>query len=404
MAKFTYIARDPKGERIEGALEVEDRQAVVTRLQSMGYFPIEVRDTTPRAGGMSLAALRGKVQAGDLANLNRQLADLVGSGVPLVKSLGIILNQMPESLLRDVVSDICKSVQGGDTLARAMQRHPKVFNALSVAMVRAGETGGMLADVLQRLADFAEGEEELRGKVFASLAYPFVMVMAGSVVISILVTVVIPKITSVYRDLNQTLPPITQLLIAITDGIAAYWPAGLLALAVGIVALRRFLRTQEGRMLYDTVVLRIPVLGETIHRRELARFSRTLGNLLHNGVPILSALEITEHVVSNTLIRREMAKLPEAISQGSPMAASLGESALFPPTMVSMVAVGEETAQLDNVLIKVSATFERQVDRSLKTMTSMLEPIIILALGVVVGFIVIAMMLPIMSLDPTQGE
>ncbi|NQU44977.1 type II secretion system F family protein [bacterium] len=402
MPKYTYIARDRKGERIEGALDADDRQAVIGRLQTMGYFPIRVEDVTPKGRqGISLAALRGRVPTRHLVSFNRQLADLVGAGIPLVKALAIILAQSQDPMLREIVSDINKSVQSGDSLAQAIRRHPKAFSPLAIAMVRAGEAGGMLDDVLQRLADFAESEEELKGKVLAAMAYPSIMTLAGTVVIFIMLTVVMPKITGVYQDLGQTLPDITQLMISITDFIRGYWWIGLTILVIFLFSMARFVKTEEGRRLYDSVLLRIPVLGGVIHRRELGLFSRTLGNLLRNGVPILTALEITFEVISNRVIRLEVEKLGPAVSQGGNIAGALHGSPWFPDGILSMIAVGEETAQLDRVLLKISETCEREVDRSLKVLTSLIEPIIILVLGVVVGFIVIAMMLPIMSLDPS---
>lgn len=406
MPKFTYIARDKSGERIEGALEADDRQAVIARLQATGFFPVKIIDVTPKStGGLSLSALRGRVSSGELVGFNRQLADLIGAGVPLVRALSIILNQTPEGgLLREVVSDISKSVQSGDSLAAAMKHHPKVFTSLSVAMVRAGETGGMLEDVLERLADFAEKEAELRGKVLSSLAYPAIMVLAGIVVITILVAVVMPKITGVYADLGQTLPVITQMMIGITNVIGQYWWVTALCLAALVFLVSGFLKTEEGKLLFHALLLRVPVLGNVISKREIALFSRTLGNLLRNGVPILSALDITCEVVRNLVVRREARKLAPAISQGGTMAAALENNPIFNSGIVSMIAVGEQTAQLDKVLLKISETSEREVDRSLKTLTSMLEPLIILCLGVVVGFIVISMMLPIMSIDPTREE
>jgi type II secretory pathway component PulF len=219
----------------------------------------------------------------------------------------------------------------------------------------------------------------------------------------ILVTVVIPKITRVFADMGQTLPGITLLLMAITDFIRNFKWFLLLGAVVAAVLLNRSVKSKEGRTIFDRFRLAIPILGNLIHKRDLARFSRTLGNLLRNGVPILTALEIAQEVVSNVIIRREVEKLPGAISQGTSMAASLSDSPHFPSFMVSMIAIGEETAQLDGVLLRIAETYESQVDRSVKTLTSVLEPLIILALGVVVGFIVIAMMLPIMTLDPMQG-
>jgi len=328
----------------------------------------------------------------------------VGAGIPLVKSLAIILAQTRGEVLHDIVGDINKNVQSGDSLAQALQRHPKVFGPLTIALVRAGETGGMLEDVLFRLADYAENEAALKGKILASLAYPAVMVVAGSLVITILVTVVMPKITGVYADLGQTLPVPTQIMMRGSQLLRDYWWIVGFVLIVLVILGRQFLKTAEGRSLFDTTILRIPVLGAIIHKRELALFTRTLGNLLRNGVPILTALEITTEVIRNSVIQGEVKKLSPSIAQGGSMAATLSDNKFFPPAITSMIAVGEETAQLDKVLLKISDTCEREVDRSLKTLTSMLEPVIILALGLVVGFIVIAMMLPIMGLDPTAGQ
>ncbi|MFW6255621.1 MAG: type II secretion system F family protein, partial [Candidatus Sumerlaeota bacterium] len=345
----------------------------------------------------------GKVPTADLVNFNRQLADLVGSGIPLVKALSIILNQTREDMLRGIVADINKNVQAGDSLAQAMRKHPRVFSPLSVAMVRAGETGGMLDEVLQRLADFAENEQELKGKVVSSLAYPAIMVLAGMAVISVLILVVLPKISGVYSDMGQVLPGITRFMISITDIVGTYWWMVLIGLIAGIIAFQRFMKTAEGRRMFHTAILKIPVIGNVIQKRELALFARTLGNLLRNGVAILTALDITRDVITNTIMRQEVEKLTPSVSQGGNISRTLSDSPLFPATIVSMIAVGEETAQLDDILLKVADTCEREVDRSLKTLTSMLEPLIILGLGLIVGFIVISMMLPIMTLDPTGG-
>ena len=404
MPKFSYTARDNKGGRIEGALEVDDRQAVVMRLQAMGYFPVKIVDISPKGGLRNFTFSRGKVKNADLVAFNRQLADLVAAGVPLVRSLTIILEQTQSPVLRQMISEISKSVSGGDTLAQALQHQTKNFPPFTVAMVRAGESGGMLADVLMRLAGFAEAEEELKGKVISSLAYPGIMCCAGLVVITILIKVVIPKIVGVYGELGQTLPGITQVLLTVSNLFNDYWWIVVAGVFGAVVALKQFLKTTEGRTMRDRLILVVPLIGTVVHKREISRFARTLGNLIQNGVPILTALDITQEVMSNIIIKREIQKLPTAISQGSTMAATLAESSVFPSIMTSMIAVGEETAQLDKVLLRVSETYENQVDRSLKTLTSMLEPLIILALGLVVGFIVISMLLPIMTLDPTGGQ
>ncbi len=410
MPYFTYKARDAQGKLISGTLESDSRSSVVARLQVMGYFPVDIRGGEATSTGARPAASRwlgripfgrGRVRSGDLTMFYRQMSDLVGAGVPLVKALGIVKEQSPSPALRGLLSQVDQDVQSGDTFARALARHPGTFNRLATAMIHAGEAGGLLEETLGRLADFAEMEEELRGRVKSALAYPLIMSAAGLLAVIVLITFVIPRIVSIFRDLNQTLPVTTQLLIAVSEFLGAYWYllAGGLALALG--GARRYVRSSAGALHYARLQLKLPVLGEVILKRDVARFARTLGSLLKNGVPILSALEIANEVLTNALIRADTEKIPDGITQGVGVARSLKGSAFFPPVVVNMIAIGEETGNLPGVLLKVASTYEGQVDRSIKTLTSILEPLIILIMGLVVGFIVISMLLPIFSLDPT---
>jgi len=278
-----------------------------------------------------------------------------------------------------------------------------VFNPLMVAMVRAGETGGMLDAVLQRLADFSETEEELRGKIKSALAYPAVMVIVGTIVLFILLTVVIPKIVGIFTQLNQTLPLPTVVLLATTSFLAKWKWALIAGTALAITTLARFAHSEEGGRLLDRTKLRLPVMADIVVKRDIGRFSRTLGELLRNGVPILTAFRIAQNVLGNRIIAAEVAKAPDALSQGSNVASALRDSPHFPPVVLNMVAIGEETGNLPEALLKIAKSYEGQVDRSMKTLTSLLEPLIILVMGIVVGLIVIAILLPIFSLDPTSG-
>jgi type II secretion system protein F len=402
MATFSYKAKDQKGELIQGTMDADNQPAVVSRLQTMGYFPILISaETSGKRELFQISKLLGRrIRTSDIATLNRQLADLLSAGVPLVKSLSIIVNQTTNPQLRTIINDINSDVQGGVTFAHALAKHPKVFSKLFCAMVRAGEAGGILDAVLQRLADFAESEEELRSKVKASLAYPVIMLFAGGAAVTILVTVVIPKIVKIFAELNQTLPVPTQILIGTTNFVTK----NLLFLVFGIVVvafgLWNFARSNEGKAFFHRLQLQIPLVGAIILKREISRFARTLGSLLHNGVPILTALEITEEVMTNIYVRDEVAKISEQIRQGSTVAAPLRDSTIFPPVVVNMISIGEETGKLDEVLIKIAQSHETQVDRLLKTLTSLIEPIIILIMGCVVAFIVISMLLPIFNLNP----
>jgi general secretion pathway protein F len=262
----------------------------------------------------------------------------------------------------------------------------------------------MLDEVLNRLADFSEAEEQLKSKVKSALAYPVVMVVAGSGAVAVMFGYVIPKITGTYAQLGQALPTMTQILIDMSTWFQANWMIALGVLVGGVIGLERFTRTKDGKAMWHRVQLGIPVMGSIIQKREVARFTRTLGSLLRNGVSILAALEIVREVLDNAVFQGEIAKVIDEITQGSSIAKPLGESTVFPSVAVNMIAIGEETGRLPDVLIRNGESYEVQVDRAVKTLTSLIEPLIIVAMGLVVGFIVIAMLLPIFSLDPTGGS
>ena len=421
MPNFTYKAKDTKGALIQGAMEADGRQAVVARLQAMGLFPVMIegagkgkrRGAGAAKGGSASGASglfraqsgtkRRAIKTSDMASFNRQMADLLSAGIPLVKALGILSSQTVNENLREILSEINMDVQGGDTFAKALRKHPKVFSTLYIAMVKAGEAGGMLDTVLERLADFSEQEENLRGKVKSALAYPVVMILAGIGAIIVMMTVVIPKIVGIFTQLNQALPLPTQILIQTSSFLSSYW--WMLALVVFLMALtfKQFLKTEEGKGIWHRLQLQIPLFGAVIQKKEVARFARTFGALVRNGVPILSALEIVKEVATNVLVKVEVDKIMENVTQGVGVARALKGSPVFPPVVVNMINVGEETGRLDAVLTKVADSYEMEVDRSVKTLTSLLEPLIIVFMALVVGFIVISMMLPIFTLDPTAG-
>lgn len=417
MPSYSYKARDRKGALISGQLDADTRAAVSARLQTMGYFPIEIRGDAPekKAGGTPAAgwgaqlrafwdeAARPRVRSQDLTAFYRQMSDLIGAGIPLVKALAIVRDQMPNPTLARILATLSSDVQGGDTFARAMDKHPQVFSKLTVALVKAGETGGLLNDVLARVADYAEAQDELRAKVKSAMAYPIVMMFVGGAAVAIMMLYVMPRVLAIFKELDQALPGPTQFLINLTDFLHSYgWMVGLgLVAAVFLVA--RYIKTEKGAYQYQLALLRVPRLGDMILKREIAAFTRTLGSLLQNGVPILNALSIASEVMTNRPIRTEVEKIPEGITQGSGMAPTLRGSRLFPPVVVNMVNVGEETGNLPHVLLRVARAYEIEVDRAVKTLTSFIEPAIILILGLVVGFIVFAMLLPIFSIDPTGG-
>ena len=347
MPLFSYKAKDPSGQIIAGTLEAESVSLVTSRLQAMGYFPVAIENETQRKKSRSSAirSFGGKVRVNDLATFNRQLADLLASGIPLVRALGVIQNQTTNPTLTEVITQITQDVSGGDSLAVAMGKHPRVFSKLHCAMVKSGEAGGMLDTILTRLADFAEQEAELRGKIKSALAYPMVMVVAGIGAVIIMMTVVMPKITRIYTEMGQTLPWPTQMLITANELLQGYWYIGLAVAAAVGTALWRAAKTPEGRRAIDTTVIRIPILGPLIVKKEVSNFARTLGSLLHNGVSILPALEITHEVLGNRVVADEVAKIPQNVTQGEGIAAPLKTSPVFPPVVVNMIAIGEETGR-----------------------------------------------------------
>lgn len=420
MPAFTYKAKDRKGQLINGTMDAESRAAVNSRLQAMGYFPIsigggggagEAASAGSKAGGKtggkvaaSLTQMRGgKIKSTDLALFYRQMSDLIGAGIPLVKALNIIKGQMPNPRLTEVLATVSGDVQGGDTFAAALEKHPALFTKLTVALVRAGETGGLLDQTLSRIADFAESQDELKSKIKSAMAYPMIMVFVGVTAVIVLLTFVMPKVMDIFKELDQALPGPTLMLIAISDYLKVYWHITFGIVGAGIFALRRYIKTDKGELAYHNFMLKLPKFGDLILKREIASFTRTLGALLRNGVPILNALTISGEVMTIRPIRNEIAKIPEGITQGAGIAPTLRSSPLFPPVVVNMVAIGEETGHLPEVLLRVAESYETQVDRAIKTLTTFIEPVIILVLGVVVAFIVISMLLPIFSMDPTKG-
>ena len=396
MPTFKYKAKDYNGKFIQGAIEAENNAAVISQLQTMGYFPISI---ISEGKAKPFHLLGRRITTSDLTVFNRQLADLLDSGVPLVRGLDIIKEQTSNVYLKEIIESVMNDVHAGATLADALSKHPKVFSKLYCALVKSGEAGGMLETILQRLAEFSEKEDELKGKILSALAYPSVMVVVGISVVTILMTVVIPKIVDIFDQFDQTLPAITIILITVSRFTGKFWWAIIGSLLVLVVLSINFARTGEGKYFMDKLKLRIPLLGELVLKKEIGRFARTLGNLLKNGVSILPALDIVIESITNKVVERELIKMPEAISQGGNMSSFLSESNIFPKIAVSMIAVGERTGKVEEVLLKIASSYEAEVERKVKTITSLLEPIIILILGVVVGFIVIAMLLPIFSLN-----
>ncbi|MDI6782845.1 MAG: type II secretion system F family protein [bacterium] len=414
MAKFSYQARDKQTKLVDGNLEAENQTQAIDKLHALGLYPIRVQEGSAPTRLLSPKIISTKIQApsskfgwiksGEVANFTRQLADLLSAGLSLMNALTVLSNQTENPKLREIVKSVRNEVQGGSTLADAMSQHPKVFNTLYISMVRAGEIGGLLETVLLRLADFSEKETEMRGKIISAMAYPLVLVVVGILAVIFLLAFIIPRFASIFEELGVALPLPTQILMMISTTMKHYWWAIFLAIGIIGVAIQRYLKSTEGKLRLNQTQLKIPVLGTIIKKKEIARFARTFGELLKNGVPILNALQISADTMTNQLVAQEIRKIRTNISEGERIAEPLKQSTVFPPMVVSMIAVGEESGHLEIVLSKIANSYEADVDRSLKVFTSLLEPAVILCMACVVGFIALAMLLPVFTINLSVGK
>lgn len=345
-----------------------------------------------------LAFLR-KPSTSDVAVMTRQLATLVRAGVPLVDSVAALTDQVEKEQLQRVLTELRENLNEGTSFAKSLARHPQVFPPLYVNMVAAGEASGTLEAVLERLADFMEGQARLKGKVSAALAYPILMVIIGGGLVGVLMVAVVPKVTSIFDSLGQALPWYTRLLIFISDTLAGFWWLILALLGLGIYSFQRWKKTPAGHLRWDTIRLKMPVFGRLNLLVAVARFSRTLATLLASGVQLLQAMEIGKNVLENARLELVVAEAIGSIREGESIAVPLKRSGQFPPMMTHMIAVGEKSGQLEPMLENVSRAYEADVETRVVALTSLLEPIMIVALGGAVGFIAMAILMPLLQMN-----
>jgi type IV pilus assembly protein PilC len=396
MATFKYTVRDKSGQTVDGQLEGEGKEAVSNRLRQMGYVIVSLEETGGGLiGQMNQIKFGTGVKPKDITIFARQFSTMINAGLSLTKCLSILGQQTESEGLRIVIAQVGKDVEAGQSLSDSMARHPKVFPSIMVNMVRAGETGGVLDEVLGRVADHFERDQKLKGRIKSAMTYPVAM---GGLVLIILVAMmifVVPVFQAMFASMGGQLPFATQILVNISEGIRS-WP-GLVTL-VGTIAATSTFRwwkaTDSGRLIWDTIKLRMPVFGPLVRKLALARFTRTFGTLVSAGVPILSALEIVGATSGNEVVARAVKKIRSAIKEGETIAKPLSESPVFPSMLVQMIAVGEETGALDAMLNKVADFYDEEVTTAVDGLTSLIEPLMMASLGVVVGGIVIALYLP----------
>ncbi len=401
MPKFIYVAKKGPKEEIKGVIEAENQNAALHRLTAAGYFPVLIEEEDINRPTSLAGVIPGikRVNIRDLSIFTRQLSDLLEAGLPLIKSLFVLEKQTGNRYLRNVIADLRSFVQDGNTLSSSLERHPKVFPGLYVSMVKSGEAGGGLESVLLRIAEFQESQEELMAKVKSAMAYPALMACVGAVTIFVLIAFVIPKMAAMFNDLNQSLPLPTVILLDISNFIRDFWFVFAGGVLLIYLAFRRLVSSREGRMTVDKLRLGFPLWGQLILKAEIARFTRMLATLLSNGVPILEALNVVVGIMENEVLKEDIRIAEKEVREGNTLAAGLGKGVYFPVFVNNMISVGEESGAIEKALFKVAYAYEREVDRAVKTTTSLLEPVMILTLGLILGFIVIAMLLPVFEIS-----
>lgn len=399
--QFNYKGKKLSGEIVEGVIDADSRRLVINKLQKMQVFPIAVNEAGAGKGLNREVNLQifQRVGLTDLMTFSRQMSDLLRAGLPLVRCLDVIVQQTYNPKMQEVIKSLRNDVQTGMAFSDAMKKHKKVFSNLYHSMIRAGEVGGMLDGVMERLALFLENEHETRSKIISAMTYPAFMVIVCFFVMVILFTVVVPNFQIMFEDVDMALPIATQILLGMSEIIGGWWWALLIAGVGGIFGFRQYLKTEQGRLQFDTLILKVPLFGELVKKREISKFSRTLGTLLGNGVAILNALAITEQVISNQVLKNDIQGFSDSIKEGVKLSDRMAQSSLFPPVAINMVAVGEETGSLEITLSRVADAFESETDRVIKTITTIIEPVMIVVMAVIVGFIVFAMIMPIFQLS-----
>ncbi len=394
--QFNYTVRDRTGREITGSLEAENSDVLAGKLRQMGYFVVSVDEVKVSLSKKEIHIFGVKVKTEAVTIFTRQFATMINAGLPLIKCLSILAQQTESSSLADIITDCQREVEAGRSLSEALSKHPEAFPNLYVAMVRAGELGGMLDDVLLRVADQLEREAEIRKKVKSAMTYPIAILGLSLILLTGMIVFVVPRFTAMFKQLGGDLPTFTKALVGISHFVGGWGGLVIIACIVGfVIAERRFKATDKGRYAIDKMKLRLPFVGSLFHKTAMSKFSRSLGTLLSSGVPILGALEITGETTGNMVVTRALEDVRAGVKEGETIAQPLSQAAVFPPMVTQMIAIGEETGALDVMLGKVSEFYDTEVNAGVDSLTSTLEPLLMMFLGVTVGLIVIALYLPI---------
>ena len=380
-----------EGTIVKGVIDAADEKAAIERLKNTGVIPLKV--AAPKEGIKKRFTLRSS--KGDLLTFTMELSALLSSGVPLDRSLNILSGISESKEMKNIIQSILKSIREGSSFSDALQRHPEVFPKIYINMIRAGEAGGVLDVVLDKLNEFLESRKELKEHVFSAMIYPTILIVTGGVSVIVLLTYVLPKFTVLFAELGGSLPLPTQILLAFSNNLKSYWWIVLSLFITGWFIFKHSIKSDTGRYKWDSFKLKL--MGDVIRKLETARFCRTLGTLLKSGVPLLQALNNAKDVINNQVIASVIDDVSKGAKEGKGIAIPLTNTNVFPPLALSMIKVGEETGQLDTMLLKVASTYEKSLKEAIKRFISLLEPVMILTMGLIIGFIVVSMLMAIFS-------
>ncbi len=409
MPKFAYEAMNQQGQVVKDEIEAPSSKDALAKIRALNYFPTRIREKGGKKAGAGQAKKKkgtgfsiGGVKTAVVTQFTRQLSTLQDAGLPILRSINILADQQKPGLMKNVLRGVAEDVEGGSTLSEAFARHPKAFNRLYVNMIAAGETGGVLDTICQRLAEFMEKSQRLKRKVVGAMIYPICVISFAALIVTGIMIFVVPKFEEIFRDFDTKLPGVTEILIGFSNWIVQGTPPGWLVMLLSPVAIWVFFKlvrqSKGGRYVSDTVVMKLPIMGAIIQKTGVARFTRTLGTLINAGVPILEAINITKDTSGNEVLARALEDVHDSIREGDTFAGPLRASKTVDSLVVNMIDVGEETGDLDKMLIKVADNYDEEVETLVGSLVSLLEPVIVVLLGGIVGFIVIALFLPMVSL------
>lgn len=404
MAEFYYEALDKGGKNVKGVIDAPNEEAIIEKLRGMGYYPLNVKINKKKAGEIDLFALPGirliahRITNKHVMTFTRQLSTLIDAGLPILRSLHILEEQVESVLFKEAIRKMATDIESGSSLSDSMSKHPKVFDKLYVNMVRAGEIGGVLESILNKIAAFLEKKQALRGKVRSAMMYPLAVSILAAIIVSFILWKIVPAFEDIFTKLGGDLPLPTRILVVASEILLRRTWIIVVAVVAIIVIYNQINKRPSGKLLFDRIKLKMPVFGELLRKIAIARWASTLSTMITSGVPILQSLDIVRETSGNEVISRAMIDVYQSIKDGDTIHEPLGRCDVFPPLVVHMVAVGEETGAIDQMLTKVAEAYEREVDDTVNALTSIIEPVLIVCLGVLIGAIVIALYLPLFEI------